>query len=127
MTFEKEIGFLSNVFNSESNEWGLDVVKKTASFNELSRTDKRQHKLHFMMIALFEATPGENGEADKMSLDSDKMYDLTSKAVKTLLIVDEKFTEQDKSEFLNDSGALFTFGMWLLGEHITPFFSSLMK
>jgi hypothetical protein len=130
--FEKEISFLSKTFDqdeisTDTNGWKEIEVSKTASFHELSRTDRRQHKLHFMMIALFEANAAENGEEAKMTIDSDKLYDLTSKAVKTLLVIDERFTEGDKTEFLNDSLALLNFGMWLLGEHIRPFFSNLMK
>ena len=120
--FTREIDFLSRQFESESNSFKEVSVTKTATFKELNRTERDQHKLHFMLISLF-----ESNDQNKMIVDSDKLYDITAKTIKTLLIVDEQFTEQDKTEFLNDSGALFTFGIWLLKEHISPFFSRLMK
>lgn len=118
--FDKEITFLSKEFIGT--EWVEKPVIKVAKFKEFSRTDKDQHKLHFMMISLF-----ESGENDTARIDSDKMYDITVKAVKTLLIIGEDFNDTNKNEFLNDSGALFSFGMWLFEAKIIPFFSNLMS
>ena len=127
-TFEKEISFLSKTFNSAdnggNNEWEDKLVKKIATFKELSRTAKDQHKLHFKIISLFSdnSKKGENS----ISLDTDVVYDLTTIFVEKCLVLNEVFTVQDKEEFLQDSGALFQFGMAILGEKITPFFSVLM-
>ena len=131
--FEKEITFLSREFEIDSNnpddkgKWVEKAVKKIATFKELSRTDKDQHKLHFMLVGIMTNAPKDGEDETKMNIDSDALYDLTVKAIKLLLKIDERFTAQDKAEFLADSGAIFNFSMWLLGEKITPFFSNLMS
>jgi hypothetical protein len=124
--FNREISFISKIFDADKvtdtcNGWIEGVVTKTATFKELSRTDKLQHKLHFKIIAIFEHFGVKEGEDVK--IDSDGVYDLTVKAINTLLIPDPAFTVQDKAEFLNDSAAIFDFGFWLLGNKIAPFFS----
>lgn len=121
-TFEKEITFLSKQL--VNTEWDLIEISKVATFKELSRVDRSQHKLHFMLISLF-TSKSEEGDENKMAIDSDSLYDLTTKAIKTLLVINETFTETDKAEFLNDSGAILSFGIWALPGKFTPFFSSL--
>lgn len=118
--FTKEIKFVSNQLQ-EDNTFALVEVTKTATFKELSRTDKDQHMLPFMMAALFEVS-GKN----TAKISDQQLYDLTVKCIDTLLIEDETFTSQDKTEFMNDSFAIFKFGWWLMGEKITPFFQNLM-
>lgn len=119
--FTKEVTFLSNELNDKQ-EFELKSVTKTATFNELDRRVKDQHKLHFMLVSIMKAS----GE-DEMKIDSDQLYDFTTKAVKVLLVTNEVFTEQDKTEFLQDSGALVSFGMWLLLAKVSPFFQNLMQ
>jgi hypothetical protein len=131
-TFQKEVTFLSktpNSFNIETNAWDYEQVTKTATFKELSRTDRDQHKLHFKIVALFTGGNIEREEDEKAgtTLESDDIYDLTVKCIKKLLIIDENFTAQNREEFLTDSGAIMNFGFWLLGEKIAPFFSILIK
>ena len=119
-TFEKEITFLSKSF--VNGEWALVEVSKTATFKELSRVDRDQHKLHFMLIKLFQGAAVEEGESQDISIDSDSLYDLTVKAIRKLIVINSEFTEQDKTEFLNDSGAILDFSLWALKEKFTPFF-----
>lgn len=119
--FTKDIAFLSNVLNDKQ-EFELQSITKVATFSELDRRVKDQHKLHFMLVSIMKAS----GE-DEMKIDSDQLYDFTTKAVKVLLITNESFTEQDKVEFLQDSGALISFGMWLLNAKVSPFFQNLMR
>jgi hypothetical protein len=119
-TFSREIEFEMPVFNSETGIHERLNVKKVAYFRELSRMDKTQHKLHFKLISVF-----ESNEDERVQVDSDKLYDITVQAIKLLLITDKNFTEQDKTIFLSDSGALFKFGYWFLAEKIAPFFSIL--
>lgn len=130
-TFEREISFLSKTFDAAANngvgEWILQEVKKVAKFKELDRTDKDQHKLHFKIVGMFSNSDKDDVNS-KMELNSDAMYDLTTKAVRTLLIVDEgSFNSQEKEEFLADSGALLTFGMWIVGNKLMDFFSNLTQ
>lgn len=127
--FEKQITFLdpNAGFDEPSKTFVPGIVTKTATFKVLNRIDRTQHKLHFMIMAIFGIGSDADEEAGKISLDSDKMLDVTNKFIKTLLVVNEDFTEQDKTLFLNDSGALLPFGLEILGEYITPFFSTLMK
>jgi hypothetical protein len=119
MTFTKEVSFLSRVLVGEAFE--EQTVTKTATINEWSRTDKNQHKLHFMLVSIFKT----NG--DKMVVDSDQLYDITVKVVQTMFNIDANFNEQDCAEFLNDGGGLIQFGMWYMANKIAPFFSELMK
>ena len=121
--FEKEITFLSKQL-VDGIEWALVETSKTATFKELSRVDKNQHKLHFMMTSIYSSVKSEDEES-KVVIDSDSLYDLTVKAIRILLITNESFTETDKSEFLNDSGAILNFGLWAYKEKFTPFLSSL--
>jgi hypothetical protein len=126
-TFQKDISFLSNTIKEGQSEWVLAPVTKTATFKELDRRDKEQHKLHFKLIAIFEnfgVSKEDNIDGAKIKIDSDGVYDLTVKGIKTLLICNEQFTVQDKAEFLTDSGAILQFGLWALGEKFAPFFST---
>lgn len=127
--FEKEITFLSKqAIPGEGNDliWRLIPVTKTAVFKELDQTNRDQHKLHFMIISLAELFKEKDADEDdnKMTISSDKLYDLTTKSIKTLLIVDEtSFSASDKVEFLNDSAAILNFALWMLKEKFMPFFS----
>lgn len=116
-TFEYEISFLSKEFNQEINDWQTVEKTKKIQFRELNQNDKSQHKLHFMLISLFENKEGE------ANISTDKLYDITVKFIQNNIVLSDDFKEIDKEEFLNDSAALFTFGFWLLTEKITPFFS----
>lgn len=111
-------------FEEASSTHKHEIIKKTAIFEELSRTAKEQHKLHFKIVSVFSSSLKED---EKFTLDSDGMYDLVVLAINKLLQVNENFTETDKKEFLLDSGAIWKFGMWLMGEKLTPFFSVLMQ
>jgi hypothetical protein len=125
-TFQKEISFIDpSFFNLEANK-GMGAheekeVKKTATFKELSRTDKDQRKFQFMLMSVFKS----KGEGE-LQIDHDMLCDITEKGVDVLLIPDTTFTEIDKTNFLNDNGAVITFGLWLLAEKISPFFSLLI-
>ena len=126
-TFNKEISFISLSFDEANNIWIEKPIIKTATFNELSRRDRKQHKLHFAIVSLFSKSMGEDGAEKKVNLDSDEIYDITVRAVKDLLIVSDQFTATDKNELLSDSGALVEFGFWLITEKIIPFFQILMQ
>lgn len=133
-TFTREITFLSRSFNSETqsnqNTDGSDHYtksKKTATFHELSRTDKSQQKLCFEIVGIYSSFGGKNEEGESVfNINGEALHDMTLKCIKTLLILNENFNATDKVEFLQDSGALIEFGMWMMGEKITPFFSQLM-
>jgi|YelNatPaOPRAMG01_1025707.scaffolds.fasta_scaffold91594_3 hypothetical protein len=122
-TFEKEVSYVSWEVDTEKNESVETVVTKTATFKELSRTDKTQHKLHFKLISLVEGLKKEKGEENSIGISSDGLYDITVKAINILFVPTDSFTEQDKKEFLNDSMALLDFGLWLFKEQFTPFFA----
>lgn len=124
-TFTKEISFINPAFfDKEIKPAGGHVEKeetKTATFKELSRTDREQRKLQFMLMSVF-----KSNEKNIMELDSDKLCDITEIAVEVLLITDTSFTEVDKVNFLNDNGSIIIFGLWFLAEKISPFFSHLI-
>lgn len=121
ITFEKELSWVSY---EPQGEEVVEVTRiKIATFKELNRTDKLQHKLHFKLISLFEGLEKSKDEEDTIGISSDGLYDITVKAINILLTPNEVFTEMDKKEFLNDSIALLEFGMWLFQEKFTPFFS----
>lgn len=129
--FKKEISYLSKIAKqSDAPEakggmvWVDEIIKKTATFKELSRTDKDQHKLHFKIISLFQSN-GVKDEESTANINSDALYDITVKSIKTLIIIDPEFTEEDKQGFLCDSSAILSFAFYMLKEHFTPFFSKL--
>jgi hypothetical protein len=117
-TFQKEIKFLSKEFNEETKAFEIGEVEKIATFKELDREDKSQHKLHFKLVSLFKATEDE----ENPEISSDNMYDITVKFINQMLLIDQKFTAADKTAFLQDSGALLTFGLWLMNDKLAPFF-----
>jgi len=125
-TFKKEITFIDRTFhedqiNNGAGGWVEEEITKTATFKELCRTDKDQHKLHFKIMSLFsQAEPGEDDTKEIIS--SDGLYDLTAKTIKILLVPDADFTEQDKTLFLNDSAAIMNFGLWMMKEKYQFFF-----
>lgn len=124
-TFQKEISFISPTnFNQELNG-GMGAfeekeITKLATFKELSRTDRDQHELHFMIMAAFQETKGK-----RIKYDSSQVLAMTDSYIETCLIIDESFTTADKTQFLNDSIAKLKFGLWLLNEKFAPFFAQL--
>ena len=129
-TYTKEITFISLQANPNSDPPGLfeeTEVKKIATFRELSRIDPNQEKLCWKIIKLFEGQDVEDGEAVKQNISDEGLCELVNKYIRTCIVINESFTEQDKKEFLTDTGAKMNFGFWVLGEKITPFFSKLMK
>lgn len=134
-TFPKKITYMSSVL--DGHHMVKKEVTKVATFKELDRLDKNQHKLHFMILSLYQNRVKDEGEIDdpsvsKIKLDSGALYDLTVKSIRTLILCAEKqneemdaFVETDKAEFLNDSVAILNFGLWFLENHISPFFLNL--
>jgi hypothetical protein len=124
-TFEKEISWGTLEFDAKE-EKHIEVEKtKIATFKELNKLDRTQHKLHFKIMSLFEGLEKSKDEADSVGISSDGLYDITIKAINILLTPDENFTEMDKNEWLNDSLSLLNFGLWLFKEKFAPFFSRL--
>lgn len=127
LTFQKEISFISPTsWNPElNNNMGGHEEKeitKTATFNELSRTNREQHELHFMIMGAFDSIGGK-----KVKYDPKVVLEMTDQFIESALIVNESFTAADKTQFLNDSIAKLNFGLWLLNEKFAPFFSQLGK
>jgi hypothetical protein len=124
MTFEKELKWVGYEYDTDKKD-SVEVTRtKVATFKELNRTDKLQHKLHFKIISMFEGG-GKDAKENEVGLNSDVLYDITVKSVNTLVELNEEFTQRDKEEFLQDSMALLTFGLWLFGNHFAPFFQKL--
>lgn len=128
-TFIKEISFISQEFipnEQGGGEWKPTIVKKNATFKELNRTDPTQKKLTWKIMGIFEGSEID-GENSSVNINTDGLSDITDKYVKTMLLVNDEFTETNKKEFLLDNGSMMKFGLWALQEKITPFFSELMK
>lgn len=141
LTFLKEIEWAAPSIAEDTSEVVESIKSKEATFKELNRFDKTQAKLHFKIISMFEGmqddqkeeirkakTPEEKSailENSDISINSDALYDITVKAVNQLLVVDEKFTANDKDELINDSIALLNLGLWLFANKFAPFFQKL--
>lgn len=130
-TFQKEISFLSKQAISKedgSMEWEMASVTKTALFKELDKTDRDQHKLHFKLTSItgmLDIKKDEERDPNTLKIDSDVLYDITVKAFKTLVVVDkDSITVEERTEFLNDSSAIFEFGMWFFSNKFLPFFQT---
>ena len=133
-TFQYELSYLSKVANTGEDGntiiWVNQKVKKTAKFFELDQLDKKQHKLHFQIQALIEGIflNGDYKEGDIPKIPSDELYDISEKAFNTLLIPGEgSINEQEKTEFLADSGAIKRFGKKFFSEKLLPFFLEFNK
>lgn len=129
-TFTKELTWMTYEPGEKPGDVKEVFKTKIATFKELNRTDKTQHKLHFKIMSILQGSKEENSEENKeekgeININTDVLYDITAKSVKQLLVCDNDFTEMDKNELLNDSIALLEFGGWLLGEKFTPFFVQL--
>lgn len=122
-TFVKELTYDSRVF--ENDAWKDGPIKKTATFQELDKRSRAQHKLHFRIIAM-DSLIKERETDGKMMMDTDEQYDFVVAFVKQMIILDISFTANDLEEFLNDAGALFQFGIWLFTDRVFPFFQKLM-
>lgn len=127
-TFQKEITFLNVAsFNTETKQHGEKEETKLATFKDLSRTERSQHELHFMIMAAFEETKGK-----KVKYDSSQILKMTDEFIETSLVTNNDdpssdITITDKTQFLNDSIAKLNFGLWLLNEKFAPFFAQLGK
>ena len=126
--FQKEITFISKVAKETGEgkgiEWVEEEVTKQATFKELNRTDKDQHLLHGKILTLSVNSSDDDDEGKKkINVDSDGVIHLSKKAINCLLIPDENFTAADKKDFLSDSIAVINFGLWLIAEKVSPFFS----
>jgi hypothetical protein len=120
-TFTKDITYISNQFDNEKQEIILKPVTKTFTFYELSRTEKKQSKLFFLMFPLYRNTVDMNGN-ERTIADPEVLENLTRIAIDVLMICPTVLEEQDKKEVLNDSMALVYFGQWFLSNKFTPFF-----
>jgi len=79
-----------------------------------------------MISAIFDIVAGKGGAEDKVTIDSDKLYDLAERAISLLLVPaksgEPEVNETEKAEILNDSFALLRFGRWFADNKSTPFF-----
>jgi hypothetical protein len=122
-TFKKELTYL-NVVGVDSSvnppKPKLEPVTKQVSFYELSQTDKSQCRLFFMMRPIYRNVTMIGG-SEVVIADPNVLYDLTLHAIEVLMILDDNFTLQDKTEFLNDNFAVLAFGEWFM-QMSAPFF-----
>jgi CRISPR/Cas system-associated endoribonuclease Cas2 len=122
-TFTKKITFVTFVPDKDGLQMIESEATKEATFKELNRKDVKQSKLFWRIISLFEGQQTESDEdVQKIEPSTDKIADLTEKAIRVLLVTDENFTDEDKKEFLSDSIACINFGLWFLNEKCKPFF-----
>jgi hypothetical protein len=120
-TYQKEITYLSSQFDNDKQEIALKPFTKSFTFLELSRTDKKQHKLFFLMFPLYRNSIDMSGNSRTIA-DPEVLQNLTNIAIETLMICADVKEEQDKKEFLNDGIAVMNFGYWFLNQKFTPFF-----
>lgn len=130
--FTRELTYLEKLpIEGKPDEWEYKPTKKTAAFYELSRTDKRQHKLHALILSFVRS--GSNSSEDdietKFKIDSDLVLELGVRGFNTLFVKDHPdngMDVTDKSEFLIDGGAVSTWAFWFLQEKVLPFFPVLI-
>jgi len=129
--FSHSISFLSKEFDPTLNngvgDWTDKEVTKTVTFKELIRTDATQHRLHFKIVSMMSSAAEGLQPGQQPRLGSDQLYELTNRFLLDMIVPTEEFTEQNKTELLQDSMALLTLGLWLLGHKMAPFFSIITK
>ena len=122
-TFQREITFINPAhFDTVEKKHGEKEETKMATFKELSRIDKDQRKFQFLLTSVFKSKG-----IDEIQIDHEVLCDITEQAIHVLLVTDENFTSTDKTQFLNDNIAIIQFGLWLLKEKLTPFFTLLAR
>jgi hypothetical protein len=121
-TFKREVTFLSNVVNEDTNILEKQTVTKEVTFNELDETNSNQHLLHFLIASILEYKKGEGGGEDKIFIEHDKMYKLAVESIKNLMVLGDGITETDKTQILANSFALINFGDWFATNKAVPFF-----
>lgn len=127
-TFVKEITFINPAFYDEETQAHTSKeVTVSATFKDLSRTDRTQHDLHFMIMAAFEETKGNS-----VKYDSSQLLKMIDEFVETAMLTKDgdpntAATNTDKLQFLNDSIGKLKFGFWLMKEKFSPFFAQLAK
>ena len=135
-TFQQELNYVEMGFNDpqDPSSVGLVPVKKTATFKELSRTDKSQHHLAMYMTKKFRAFSKPTGEFDnegkeiyKFSLEDEETYDMTVRFVETNLVPTADFDAKDAKEFLNDVVGISELGTALFQDKFLPFFAILLS
>lgn len=146
--FLHEVVFASKIWDAALDNFTYVQVKKTVAFKELCTTDEKQHRLHFKISAMLIAKMKEDGDdPDKVDMekvgklfgkiDSDELYDITVRFFKDMSVICDKvaegqvqqyppFSAMDRNEFVQDSGAILKFGLWLIGAKILPFFPTLL-
>lgn len=139
--FDREISYLHYDLNETRTQWGHFPIKKVATFKELSRVDRSQAKLSMAVASAFRKFPrvpvfdetgkqktGEDGKLlFTMSFDEEIIYDITSRFISDMTVLNSVFGEQERAELLNDAGAVLMFGWWLLEEKLLPFFQHLLQ
>lgn len=140
-TFTKEISVMQKVFGRVDDDpntlptFSEKLGKVNATFNELSRTNRSQRKLAMFINTVIrkfgfeeiDDPKAEGGKRLKIQIDDEAVSDLTEKFIETCSVYTNEYTEANKNEILTDSGAMYSFGMWLLVEKIGPFFSILRQ
>jgi len=126
-TFQTDITFISKVFNEATTQYDDTEITKTITLKELNRNDRSQHKLHFMIGSIFDVVPGKGGAPASVEVKSDALYDVSSRAIEILTVIDKDgknggITESEQTEILNDSLALLNFGEWFASKKALPFF-----
>jgi hypothetical protein len=125
-TFEKDITFFNPAFFDGEKHIEKEETK-VCTFKDLSRIDRDQHELHFMIMNAYEI------RGNKVKFDPTQVLDMTDKFIEICMItstdasIPNAVTEQDRSQILNDSLAKLDFGRWLLKEKFAPFFSQLVR
>jgi hypothetical protein len=124
-TFTKEISFINPAFFNSEKKFEEKEVTVLATFKELSRIDRSQHELHFMIMGAFDSTKGKS-----VKFDTSTVLKMTDEFIETSMLTNTddptiKVTATEKTQFLNDSIGKLKFGMWLLNEKFSPFFSQL--
>lgn len=126
-TFTMEVQFLSKVPDLENHgEFKDQIVQKTATFQELDRTNRDQTSLHATIISLCASINSQRaGKARLTKVDPDLLSEFVEFFVEDLLIPNTSFTEQDKVELLLDRPNLIILGLDLVKEKAYPFFASI--
>lgn len=131
-TYSQAISYVTKVFNETRTGFKDAPTKVLATFKELSRTDKSQHKLAMLITSTMRRfgkveKPAEDGKPATyiLEVDDEILYDLTVRYITETSVFTDIYRETERAEILADAGAILSFGHWALKEKIAPFFSIL--
>ena len=127
-TFKKDITYKSREFDIQKNDFVSKVIKKTATFKELSESDPDQKEIIFTIWGLWEGVKSVGTSEKNIVANPNILSGLMTSIIEKMLVIKqpsdaiESLTYQESRELLLDNVALVRLAKWFVTEKISFFF-----